>query len=63
MQIIGVDLHARQQTISMVDTAAREIVEKTVEHAGDAVQEFYSGLEGPVASTSKGRDRCSGFSN
>jgi len=33
MQIIGVDLHARQQTISKVDTAAREIVEKTVEHA------------------------------
>jgi len=48
MQIIGVDLHARQQTISMLDTSTGEIVERTLEHAGDAVQEFYAGLEGPI---------------
>lgn len=48
MQIVGVDLHARQQTISMLDTATGEIVDKTLEHSGDAVQEFYSGLEGPI---------------
>jgi aryl-alcohol dehydrogenase-like predicted oxidoreductase len=40
MQIVGVDLHARQQTISMLDTATGEIVEKTLEHAGDVVQEL-----------------------
>lgn len=45
MQIVGVDLHARQQTISMLDTATREIVEKTLEHAGEAVREFYAGLD------------------
>jgi hypothetical protein len=48
MRIVGVDLHVRQQTISMLDTATGEIVEKTLEHAGDVVQEFYSALEGPV---------------
>jgi hypothetical protein len=42
------DLHARQQTISMLDTATGEIVGRTLEHAGDAVQEFYAGLEGPI---------------
>jgi len=32
----------------VLDTATGEIVEKTLEHTGDAVQEFYSGLERPV---------------
>ena len=32
MKIIGCDLHARQQTIAMLDTDTGELVEKTLEH-------------------------------
>jgi hypothetical protein len=31
-QIIGVDLHTRQQTIAMLDTDKGEVVEKTLKH-------------------------------
>jgi transposase len=48
MKIIGCDLHARQQTIAMVDTETGELIEKTLSHEGDAVREFYAGLGGPV---------------
>ncbi len=48
MKIIGVDLHARQQTIAMLDTDTGELVEKTLEHAGDEVRKFYSTLSGRV---------------
>ena len=48
MKIIGVDLHARQQTIAMLDTETGELVEKTLEHQGDEVRKFYSALSGPV---------------
>jgi transposase len=48
MKIIGVDLHARQQTIAMLDTGTGELVEKTVEHQGEQVREFYSALNGPI---------------
>jgi transposase len=44
MRIIGVDLHARQQTIAMLDTETGELVEKTLEHDGQQVREFYSAL-------------------
>jgi hypothetical protein len=42
MQIIGVDLHTRQQTVAMLN------VEKTLQHEGDSVREFYSTLPGPT---------------
>jgi len=48
MRIIGVDLHARQQTIAMLDTETGELVEKRLEHEGEKVREFYSALPGPV---------------
>lgn len=48
MQIIGCDLHARQQTIAMVDTDTGEMVEKTLEHEGEKVSEFYAALADPV---------------
>ena len=48
MRIIGCDLHARQQTIAMLDTDTGELVEKTLEHQGDQVRSFYSALPGPV---------------
>ena len=34
MKILGCDLHARQQTIAMVDTETGEFTEKTLEHKG-----------------------------
>jgi transposase len=48
MKIVGCDLHARQQTIAMVDTETGEFTEKTLCHEGNAVREFYAALEGPV---------------
>jgi len=34
MKIVGCDLHARQQTIAMVDTETGEFTEKTLSHEG-----------------------------
>jgi transposase len=48
MKIIGVDLHARQQTIAMLDTDTGEMVEKTLKHESERVREFYTALPGPV---------------
>jgi hypothetical protein len=48
MRIIGCDLHARQQTIAMLDTDTGELEEKTLEHEGETVREFYSALSGPI---------------
>ena len=48
MRIIGVDLHARQQTIAMLDTETGEVVEKTLQHEGEKVREFYAALPSPV---------------
>ena len=35
MQIIGVDLHTRQQTVAMLNVETGEIVEKTLKHEGE----------------------------
>jgi transposase len=48
MKIVGCDLHARQQSIAMVDTETGEFSQKTVNHEGNAVRDFYASLEGPV---------------
>jgi transposase len=48
MKIVGCDLHAKQQTIAMVDPGTGEFIEKTLPHEGSAVREFYAALEGPV---------------
>lgn len=48
MKIVGCDLHARQQTIAMVDSETGEFTEKTLGHEGNAVPAFYAALEGPV---------------
>jgi hypothetical protein len=45
MQIIGCDLHARQQ---MLDTGIGEAVNRTLSHEGNSVREFYSTFPGPV---------------
>jgi transposase len=48
MKILGCDLHAKQQTIAMVDTETGEFTEKTLSHEGNEVREFYAALEGAV---------------
>jgi hypothetical protein len=48
MKIVGCDLHARQQTIAMLDTETGEFSEKTLAHEGNTVREFYAALDGPV---------------
>jgi len=48
MRIIGCDLHARQQTIAMLDDETGEVIEKTLTHEGEDVREFYGGLPPPV---------------
>src|SRR6202140_1160402 len=44
MRIIGCDLHARQQTVAMLDTTTGEVVKRTLTHEGNNVREFYSTL-------------------
>ena len=48
MKIVGCDLHAKQQTIVVVNTNTGELIERTLSHEGSAVREFYAALEGPV---------------
>src|SRR5215475_5926467 len=48
MRIIGCDLHARQQTLAMLDTTSGEVVNKTLQHEGNQVRAFYAGLPRPV---------------
>ena len=48
MQIIGVDLHTRRQTIAMLNTETGEVVEKILRHETDQVRKFYASLPGPV---------------
>ena len=48
MRIIGCDLHARQQTLAMLDTNTGEVVNKVLQHEGNNVREFYSDLAKPV---------------
>jgi hypothetical protein len=48
MRIIGCDLHARQQSLAMLDTQTGEVVNRTLMHEGNEVREFYSQLPRPV---------------
>ena len=38
MRIIGCDLHARQQTLAMLDSNAGEVVKTTLKHEGNNVR-------------------------
>jgi len=48
MQMIGCDLHARQQTLAILDTETGVLEERVLEHDGDTVRDFYRSLEKPV---------------
>ena len=53
MRIIGCDLHARQQTLAMLDTTTGEVVKTTLQHGGNNVREFYCKLPRPVPASLK----------
>ena len=61
MKIIGCDLHARQQTLAMLDTATGEVVKTTLKHEGNNVREFYSTLPRPVRVGIEATGPCSGL--
>jgi hypothetical protein len=48
MRIIGVDLHTRQQSVAMLDTDTREVVNAAIKHEGNIVREFYGNLRRPA---------------
>src|SRR5580658_7004390 len=48
MRIIGCDLHARQQSLAMLETTTGEVGNLTLMHEGNEVREFYSELPRPV---------------
>jgi hypothetical protein len=48
VKIIGCDLHARQQTLAMLDTTTGEVEKKILKHQANNVREFYSHLAKPV---------------
>ena len=48
MRIIGCDLHARQQTLAMLETTTGEVGNLTLMHEGNEVREFYAQLPRPV---------------
>jgi transposase len=45
---IGCDLHARQQTLAMLDTVSGEVVNRTLLLEGNEVRKFYSELPRPA---------------
>ncbi|MGA8014249.1 MAG: hypothetical protein WB949_17590 [Candidatus Acidiferrales bacterium] len=38
MRIIGCDLHARQQTLAVLDTTTGPVMEKTLTHSGPSLK-------------------------
>jgi transposase len=48
MKIVGCDLHARQQSVALLDTETGELIERKLEHEGGQLREFYAALQGPV---------------
>src|SRR2546421_482082 len=51
MRIIGVDLHARQQTVAALDTDSGEVMETTLQHSPqdqEEVRSFYAALPRPA---------------
>jgi transposase len=46
--LVGVDLHTRDQSVAMLDTATGEVCEQRLCHYGDTVEQFYAGLTRPA---------------
>lgn len=61
MRIIGCDLHAKQQTIAMLDRDTGEISERTLTHDGTTVGISTPACRRPWSSALKPRVRWGGF--
>ena len=48
MTLVGCDLHTRKQQVAVLDTETGAMYERHLSHAGDAVEQFYRALPGPV---------------
>jgi hypothetical protein len=48
MQMIGCDLHARQQTLAILDTETGVLEQRVLEHDGNTVRDFYLSLPRPA---------------
>ena len=48
MKIVGCDLHARQQSVAVLDTETGELTERTFQHQGEQPRAFYASLDRPV---------------
>jgi transposase len=48
MTLVGCDLHTRKQQVAVLDTETGEMYERQLSHAGEAVEQFYRTLPGPV---------------
>jgi transposase len=48
MRLVGRDLHARHQSIAMLNRDTGAVIEKTLKHEGEAVREFYGSIPPPV---------------
>jgi hypothetical protein len=46
IRIIGCDLHARQQTLAMLDNTTGEVLEVTLQHEGDKARRSCGSFEG-----------------
>ena len=60
MKIVGCDLHARQQSIAMVDTETGVLTEKVLKHEGNAVRSFTPPWKDRWWWASKPLARCNG---
>lgn len=60
MQMIGCDLHARQQTLAILDTETGVLEERVLEHAGNTVRDSTAPLKNLCAWASKPPVRCTG---
>jgi hypothetical protein len=61
MRILGCDLHAREQTLAMLDTTTGEVVNAALKHEGNIVREFYANLPRPARVGIEAPAPCSGL--
>ena len=48
MQMIGCDLHSRQQTLAILNTETGVLEERVLKHTGNNVRDFYRSLPRPA---------------
>src|SRR5260370_6081956 len=48
MTFVGCDLHTRMQQVAVLDARTGEVSERQLAHDGNAIEEFYAALPGPV---------------